>query len=167
MASLRPLTALRLALSIVLTAIVAHATGIFGDGSPTLESPWPLLLTIPAFLGVPILLAAVVFGGLFYFASRRVDSERSRLSKRSLIALGLGAIACAAFSYFSWSTGVEFQGKYFVHACALINTLAVSCLLSIWAMNHWRAVPYSAIAFHFALFAWLGTYAFPYIGEGT
>jgi hypothetical protein len=167
MLSPRPLTALRLALAFLLAAVVAHATGVFGDGSSTLKSPWPLLLTIPAFLGVPILLAAVAFGGLFYFACRRVDSDRSSLSKRTPIILALASIACAAYSYVSWSAGVEFQGKYFVYACALINTLTVLGLLSIWAMNRWKAAPYSAIAFYFALFAWLGTYAFPYIGEGT
>jgi len=55
MQSPRTLTALRLLLAVLLTSIVAHATSVLGDGAPTLNSPWSLILTIPAFLGVPIL----------------------------------------------------------------------------------------------------------------
>jgi hypothetical protein len=157
----------RLVLAFLLTAIVAHATGVFGDGSPTLNSPWSLLLTIPAFLGVPILLAALFFGGLFYFACRRVVSDRPRLPKRTPLILALATIACAVYFAISWSAGTEYQGKPFLYGCAFINTIAVLGLFSMWAINRWTAVPYSAIAYYFALFVWLGTYAFPYFGEGT
>jgi hypothetical protein len=158
---------LRLVLAFLLAAIVAHATGILGDGAPTLNSPWPLLFTIPAFLGVPILLAALLFGGLFYFACRRVDSDRPRLPKRIPLILALATIACAAYFIVSWGAGIEFQGKSFLYGCVFINTVAVLGLFAMWAINRWTAVPHSAIAFYFALFVWLGTYAFPYFGEGT
>jgi hypothetical protein len=156
----------RLVLTFLLTAIVAHATGVFGDGAPTLNSPWPLLLTIPAFLGVPILLAALLFGGLFYFACRRI-ADRPRLAKSTPLILALATITCAAYFTVSWSAGLEFQGRPFLYGCVFINAVAAFGLFSMWAINRWTAAPYSAIAFYFALFVWLGTYAFPYFGEGT
>jgi hypothetical protein len=158
---------LRLLLAFLLTAIVAHATGVFGDGAPTLNSPWPLLVTIPAFLGVPIILTAVLFGGMFYFACRRIVSDRPRLPRRALLILALATIASAAYFIVSWSAGLEFQGKPFLYGCIFIDSVAVLGLLSLWATNRWTAVPFSAIAFYFGLFFWLGTYAFPYLGEGT
>jgi hypothetical protein len=157
---------IRLALALLLTAIVAHATGILGDGAPTLNSPWPLLLTIPAFLGVPILFVALLFGGLFYFACRRA-ADRPRLAKRTPLILALATIACAAYFVVSWSAAIEYQGKPFLYTCVFINAVAVLGLFSMWAINHRAAVSYSAIAFYFVLFVWLGTYAFPYFGEGT
>src|ERR1700693_4351975 len=107
MQSPRTLTMLRLVLAVLLSVVVAHARGVLGDGAPTLNSPWSLILTIPAFLGVPILLTALLFDVMFYFACRRLVSDKPHLPKITTLILALATIACAAYFIFSWSTSIE------------------------------------------------------------
>jgi hypothetical protein len=160
------LSASRLAAALLLVAIAAHAMGVFGDGATTLKSPYPLPLTILAFVGVPVSLLAILFGGLFYFTCRRASVDKPRLPKGAAVALSVATIASVGHFVASWSYGVEYQGKAFLYSCVCINAIAVLGLFSIWVLNHRSAMPLSAVAFYFALFAWLGTYAFPYLGEG-
>src|SRR5260221_9908255 len=84
---------LRVVSTIAVTAIAAHSLGILGDGVPTLASPYPAPLTLLAFLGVPVIIAAAVVGGLFFLDSKRIQSEESRPGGRTALRL-----SCAVLS---------------------------------------------------------------------
>src|SRR5258706_14156601 len=66
---------LRVVSTIAVTAIAAHSLGILGDGVPTLASPYHAPVTLLAFLGVPVIIAAAGVGCLFYLASKRIEGE--------------------------------------------------------------------------------------------
>jgi hypothetical protein len=156
----------RIAATLALVAITAHALGAFGDGVTTLISPYPLPLTLLAFLGVPVFLLAILFGALFYFVCRRAVSDKPRLPKIAAVALGATTFASIGYFVASWHYGFEYQGRSFLYACICVNAAAVLGLFLLLTSNYRRPTPLSAVTFYFALFAWIGTYAFPFLGEG-
>jgi hypothetical protein len=166
MLSAPALKGLRAAAALALVAITAQSLGAFGDGAPSLISPYPLPFTLLALLGVPVFLLAILFGALFYFACRRAVLNELRRPNGAAVALGVTTIASIGYFVTSWHYGIEYQGKLFVNACIRVNAAAVLGLLVMLALNYRRATPLSVVAFYFALFAWIGTYAFPYFGEG-
>src|SRR5271170_2627468 len=101
----------RIAATLFLAAITAHALGIFGDGVTTLNSPWPLPLTLLAFFGVPRPLLAILFAGLFYFVCRRAILDKPRLPKGAAAALAVTVIASVGYFIASWHYGMEYQGR--------------------------------------------------------
>src|SRR5260221_14216182 len=84
---------LRVVSTIAVTAIAAHSLGILGDGVPTLASPYPAPLTLLAFLGVPVIIAAAVSGCLFYLASKSIEAEGPRLGGGAALGLSVAALA--------------------------------------------------------------------------
>jgi hypothetical protein len=166
MLSASPLKVSRVAATLLLVAITAHALGVFGGGVTSLKSPWPLPLTLFAFFGAPRLLLALLFGGLFYFVCRRAISDKPRLSKGATVAFAVTTIASVGYFIASWRYGMEYQGRSFLYACVCVNVAAILVLLLILIFHYRKTAPLSALAFYFVLFAWIGTYAFPYLGEG-
>jgi hypothetical protein len=156
----------RIVATFALVAIIAHALGAFGDGVTTVISPYPLPFILLAFLGAPVLLLSILFGALFYFVCRRVVSDKPRLPKIAAVALAVTTIASSAYFVGSWHYGLEYQGKSFLYACICVNAAAALGLLLILTLNYRRPTPLWALIFYFALFVWIGTYAFPYLGEG-
>lgn len=166
MLSASALKASRIAATLILVAVTAHALGVLGDGVTTLISPWPLPFTLFAFFGVPPFLLALLFGGIFYFACRRTISDKPRLGKGATVAFAVTTIASVAYFIVSWHYGMEYQGRSLLYALVCVNVAAIIGLLLILIFNHRTAEPLSALAFYFLLFGWVGTYAFPYLGEG-
>jgi hypothetical protein len=153
--------------AVVVTAFVAHALGVLGDGTPTLRSPYPVILTLLAFLGIPPILLALCVGALFYLSTRRAAiSVDPGFDWRARLALLLSILASAANFIVGWDYGIRYQGKTFVVSCICISAVAVVSLCSIFAANLRRPKAYLALLYYFVLFVWLGTYALPYLGEG-
>jgi hypothetical protein len=157
---------LRVMALIVIAAATAHSLGIFGDGTPTLASPYPLPLTVLMFFGVPVILLAAAFGGLFYLASCRVGPNRARLGWGAVVGLLIAALASAGDFTSGWSNGLTYQGAHFVVGSLAVSTTLVVGLILLLIRNRSRPTPITALAFYILLFAWLGTYAMPYLGEG-
>jgi hypothetical protein len=161
---MNPIRALTIA-AMFLALVVAQALGLFGGRSPSIWSPAPFLLVLPAFMGVPALLVLVVFVAIFCFWSPALFRGEPRNPRRTLVLLIVFGILSAASFIEGWNSGIEYQGLTYTATCALLS----ATFFSICALLLWRS--YSSPTFlrslitQVALFAWIGSYAVAYLGE--
>ena len=129
---------------------------------PVPHAPFPLpmlLLGLAPMLTIPFLVALFV---LWCLPNLRGDATTPRRTWVLLIAV----TAFSAIYYgIAGSHGVEFQGPRYVAICAGISaSYAVAAYLMLW-WNRARPAPWRSAVLSFLVFAWFGTYAFPYMGE--
>ncbi len=152
----RPALAM-VALGVALQIAVLQALGLFGGGSPSLTAPTPMPLALLALHFLP----AVALPTLaFWLWTVPLFSGATEFPRRSVVLLVVGgALSVLWFAAAAWQRlGVGWPlpllsvGLFLVAAA-----LAGSCRLrpSFWknALAHWL------------LFAWLGSYAFAWLGE--
>jgi hypothetical protein len=163
-----PLTVSRVRIvgAIAITALVAHALGIFGDGAPSLRSPYPMPLALLALLGVPPIVLAGCVGALFYVSTRRAAvSGDSRPTGKVRVLLMVAILASAANFISGWDFGIRYQGKAFVVTSICISIIAVAILSLVLSANVRDPRRRFTVSYYFVLFAWLGRYALRYVGS--
>jgi hypothetical protein len=86
--------------------------------------------------------------------------------KRTYVLVPLGVALCVAYFVDAWSGGVEYQGlKYTRFVCAENGVwIAILCVLYF---RSWKGEPsfITNLALHWAFFAWIALYAFPFLGS--
>jgi len=140
-----------------------QSMGLFGGSAPSLLSPISFILGAIAVLSVPG--APIAFGLIFVVWSSQLLRGRARVPKRTLFLWVATLILSTAWFCVGWEVGREFQGNKYLAMCALAScgfALAVGCALLI---NLRRPSFLLSLGAHFLLFAWIATYAFPWIGE--
>lgn len=145
--------------------VAAQAVGAFGGGSPTITAPAPLLLVVPALLGLPAPVVILLFTACFLLWLPSLYAGRPAVPTRS-VALGVTvAVVSTAVYAISWSYGLRYQGLAHTTACFALNLLFAMC--SLVAVRRARKYPSfnAALAAHTITFVWLASYAFPYLGE--
>lgn len=148
--------------------IVPAYCGLMLSGVPTLISPFPSLTIIPAFFLASARLhplAVLIPTALFFLWCPKLFQGQERPPNRSLIFLGILTALTGIFFIDNWSYGVQYQGAVFTYGICAANTAWIILLWSvfIWARN--KSSFHANLLAHFLLFAWLGWYAFPYLGE--
>lgn len=158
--------------SVVIAALSAIA---MTPRSFTLISPFPLLVAatwlilaggntmnpdlsrVASALIIPLLF---LLWGFPLFRGEAVIPSRSRWAAVILVVL-----SCA---YLGWSAqyGVEFQGSVHTFGVIGVNLLIGAALVALYVFNRRHATFAKNLLFHAVLFCWLGTYAFPFLGEG-
>jgi hypothetical protein len=66
-----------------------------------------------------------------------------------------------------WDFGLKYQGVRYMSGCLAFSIGIGLLLMLVLFVHHRRPSLLGSFLFHFILFAWLGTYAAPYAGEGT
>src|SRR6185295_18070427 len=96
------------------------------------------------------------------FGARQYDGPAPRLpGTNHLIA---GCVGSAIIFAAGWIYGVRYQGLTYVVG-VLGMTIAAVVFLGVFLLWNRRSPSLANSAtFHFVLFAWLGTYAVPYLG---
>ncbi len=137
-------------------------------GYPTIYCPLPTLTVLPA-LSLPenstwlAVLAPVLL--FFLWNPGFVTHPKPTLPKRTLALLGVLTILTVADFIFEWRYGVKYHGVHYTVVIYVINGIWLS---GIWwiSIRCWRRPSFNNnLVSHFLLFAWLGWYAFPYLGE--
>jgi hypothetical protein len=142
--------------------------GLMLDGVPTLRCPFPTLTVIPAlFLSTGRLtwLAVLVPAGLFFLWTPGLFHGKADIPRRSWILLSVLTVLTVVYFAGSWGYGLEYQGKRFTYGICALNA---GWLVLLWTIFMWRGNKKSFtnnLILHWLLFAWLGWYAFPYLGE--
>lgn len=141
----------------------------------TLLSPYPLLIVVAwivlaggntmnadlsrmaSALIIPLLF---VLWGLPLFRGATVIPVRSRRAGAVVVVL-----SC---TYLGWAAkyGLTVQGAAHTFGVIGVNALIGVALLVLYALNRRHATFATNLLFHAVLFSWLGTYAFPFLGEG-
>ena len=133
--------------------------------------PFPFLTVTPAFIlsslsAGRLTWAAVLIPSLLFFAwNPALFWGQSQVPKRSLVLLLALTVLSAVWFVGSWKYGLEYQGRQYVYAICAINGV---WLVALWMIIIGRAHRTSFcgnLLLHWLLFAWLGWYAFPYLGE--
>ena len=134
-------------------------------GLPTIIAPAPVLLVIPGFLGVPPALLPLLAACLCAMWCPQIAHGTSVVPLRTLVLSSLTAVGSVWWFVAGWTMGVQYEGRAFVHATAIISTTLM--LLTASALYYGRKHPtLGATTFaHTLLFSWLFSYAFPYLGE--
>lgn len=149
-----------------LLLIAAQATGmIFDPVDWSLTTPFPVSLVFPVFFGVPVLgLAAGVFVVpllTFLFVARFRKEARIFLSILHL------TILAASFWWFRehWMDALPWQGLAYIRGAVLLSLL-FAMVIGVQLLLDWRQPSRNRLfAVTFLLFAWIYTYAVPYVGE--
>jgi hypothetical protein len=137
----------------------------FSTGGPTVLSPLPALTVLPAMfglaygaLGVPSLLFFIWNPGLF--------RGEAKVPKRSFWLLGT-AIALSSIDFaLSWKWGLQYQGARYTYTVCAANAVWAVLLVGLFVGFRHREESFKVnLLLHWALFAWLAWYAFPYLGE--
>jgi hypothetical protein len=141
--------------------------GLFISGG-RLICPFPLVTIIPfSRLSSAQLswLAVLVPTFLFFAWSPRLFRGQDKIPKRSIVLLGVLTVLSGVYFVDSWTYGMHYQGAHFTYGLCLAN---VGWLLLLW-VAFVRGLRKSSfvnnLLAHWLLFAWLGWYAFPYLGE--
>jgi hypothetical protein len=152
-------------LSLVLLAWV----GLFSAGVPTLYCPMPTMTVVPAFVlsSVRLQTAAVLIPTLFFFLWNPglIVGQQSTMPKRTVGLVALLSVLTIMDFVLEWRYGMQYQGTDHTIAVYTINVLWLAVIW--WAVIHALRRPsfWANLLSHWALFAWLGYYAFPYLGE--
>ena len=155
-----------------LSLLIPASVGLLLTGVPTVLCPLPNLTVLPTVLLDAYLHRAAVFVSLFVPAvlflvwNPQLLRGAAKIPWRSYGLLGVATALSTYWFVVGWQYGLKYQGARYTYLVCAIN---VVWLLLLWAMfirKLWSAPSFTANLFlHWALFAWLGWYAFPYLGE--
>lgn len=149
--------------------LIPASLGLLVAGVPTKLCPLPLLTIIPAFVlstwrlhyaavTVPMILFFLWHPGLFH--------GEIGIPRRSY-ALVAGATLLSVLYFISgWRLGLEYQGAEHTRFVCVVNIAWVAFLIFAFGRT-WKSGTtfWTGLMLHWAVFAWLAWYAFPYLGE--
>jgi hypothetical protein len=95
----------------------------------------------------------------------RAFSRQYRYPEAPWILLAVLTVLTAVYFVGSWNYGLKYQGRRFTYSICALNA---GWLVLLWTAFILRGNTPSFVrnlALHWLLFAWLGWYAFPYLGE--
>lgn len=153
---------LTLGTAFVLALLTGWTTGLIRLGGPTAIMPLPfpwVWLTIfgwacPALLGVLFWLWC---GALFY--------GKATGRKRTRAAAALIGLLSFIWFYGGWDYGLKYEGFRFNLTTAIGSFVFAAAIAAILASSRRTDSFIWSLAANFLIFAWLVTYAFPYLGE--
>jgi len=145
--------------------LVAQALGALGGGSPLLTTPVPFPLAIPALLGMPLFLVVLFYVATFLLWKPSLFNGDSAVPRRTLVLLVLGTLLSALWYLSGWSYGLKYEGANYTLGCLMLSiTLFVASAIALWLATSSPSF-LKAILSQTLIFLWLGTYAFPWLGE--
>jgi|SRR6266436_228817 len=152
-----------------LALLIPAWIGLFSAGVPTLFAPLPTLTILPAFVlsrwhleSLAVLIPSFLF---FLWSPGLLLRQRPDLPKRTAALLGLLTLLVIVDFVFEWNFGLRYQGTRHTVGVCIINFMWLALLW--WASVRCLRKPSFAgsLLAHWFLSAWLGWYAFPYLGE--
>ncbi len=148
------------------TLAIPAWVGLLAAAGPTFLSPYPALTAIPAFLLSSRVAGVAIPPLLFFIWNPRLLQGDNNLPSRSLGLLAIAAALSVGWFVWSWGYGLHYQGAKYTHVLCGINAAWIAFLGGIFIYWGKRKLTFRLnLALHWALFAWLAWYAFPYLGE--
>jgi hypothetical protein len=140
-------------------------TGVlpFVGASPSLLAPLPM----PMYVGLMVLgpLAAVLPAAGFLAWTPQLRIGNGGVPRRSVVLLAVLAALNAWWSVAAWSYGLRYQGIGYTRMVLAASAGWIVVLAGLCAWVSRRPSLAKSWLFHALLFAWLGWYAFPFLGE--
>jgi hypothetical protein len=132
-------------------------------------SPLPALTIIPTFLldamhlqGIAVAIPSI----LFFSWNPSLFRGSDTMPKRSYALFAIATVLSVIWFIGSWKYGLQYQGPTYTHLICALNVVWLAGL-GVFLFLRRKSDPSFAsnLAFHLLFFAWLGWYAFPYLGE--
>jgi hypothetical protein len=148
----------------VLALLTAWTTGMMSPGtSPTELIPLPFPWVWLAWILGP--LSPLLLGGLFCIWCGPLFYGEPTGAWRTRAAAAMVTLLSLLWFHAEWEFGLKYETFPFTRATA-IGSLVFSVVIgAILASAHRRRSFIWSLAANFLIFAWLATYAFPYLGE--
>jgi len=138
---------------------------MFTKDMPSEIYPLPVVVAIPALLGLRYAAVAIPML-LFFLWNPALFRGEVKVPHRSYILLVTTTVLSIPWFVLGWKYGLEFQGSRYNYSVLAINIGWLAILWTMAARSRKKEPSFQASLFlHWALFAWLAWYAFPYLGE--
>ncbi len=135
------------------------------SGTSTLYSPVNLPLVLVGLLSSSFIAVLFFMPIVFLIWCWPILRGEPVVPRRSIILLAL-SIALSIFYFVRGiDFGIQYQGRDFVIGVGIVNAIFWILLVVLAVIARRRPHYRNNLIFHFALFAWLAYYAFPYLGE--
>jgi len=152
-----------------LLLLIPSTVGLFLTGVPTLLCPLPCLTVVPAFLLSSMHLehAAILIPLILFFAwNPSLFRGSSTIPKRTYILFVTATVMSVIWFIVGWKYGLQYQGPAYTHYICVLNIAYIAGIGATLLLRRNRNPSFAFnLLFHLAFFAWLGWYAFPYLGE--
>jgi hypothetical protein len=152
---------------LLLALIASQSLGLWFPGGASIIAPLPLPLIWLAFAsdGHFLLIIALLPSLAFWLWSPGLFRGKATAPIRSVILLAIGGATSIVWFVGGWRYGLEYQGLAYNVSTALLSAV-LAVLTGVLILRSRKAPSFTLnLIVHFVLFAWLITYAFPYLGE--
>jgi hypothetical protein len=152
--------------TLLFSAVSAQSIGVIGTQSvPTVSTPGGLPLFVIGFLFKSPFVSIVIVAIAFLFMERKLMTKQRIAAKWNAFAVVIvGGLSLWYFAS-SWNEGLEYEGRQFTVATAILGAAFGSVLLLLILCTRRLNSAWSQLLLHFVFAAWIVTYAFPYLGE--
>jgi len=137
------------------------------SGTPSLLAPFPTLTILVAF-ALPAAfpwLAAVVPSIVFAAWNPALFQGEARVPRRSLALLVALTILTIVDFTVEWRGGMHYHGAQFTVGVFIANVVWLVVIWISFGRGVRRSSFFNNLLAHWLLFAWLASFAFPYLGE--
>lgn len=133
---------------------------------PGILSPFPVPFLVPVWILGPTGIGASALLAVFFWCwAYQLRRDSPRIPTRSVVLAVVVTALSLGWTAWGFSDAARWQGTTYAWTVASVN---FAMPLSLASLLRWtRAAPRwgGSFAFHWLLFAWLGSYAFAYLGE--
>jgi hypothetical protein len=148
--------------------LIPASMGLLITGYPTILHPFPAITVLPAFVlaSVHLWMAGTIVPIVFFSLwNPHLSRGETRVPKRSYVLLTVSVFLSIIWFVLGWQFGLQYQGSTYTYWVCAINAGWIA-VLAVSILRCQRANSFvSNLIFHWLLFAWLGWFAFPYLGE--
>jgi hypothetical protein len=151
-----------------LSLVIPASVGLLITGYPTILHPFPVITVLPALYlsSVHLWMAGAAVPVIFFFLwNPGLARGETRIPNRSPILLTAAGFLSIIWFILGWKLGLQYQGSTYTHAVCAINVVCIAILAASLVFCRKKNSFVSNLIFHWLLFAWLGWFAFPYLGE--
>lgn len=155
-------------LSYLLAGISLAAVPVLAmlDNVPGPLSPHPVPFVLASWaLGVFWLAACLALSAAFWALAPGLARGDGGIRRRSIVFLAIVIVSSLALTAGGYRYGVEYQGLSHAITVSIVNLgLSVVLVASMVAMRR-RPSWLASLTWHWVLLAWVGSYAYAYLGE--
>ncbi|MGO9243797.1 MAG: hypothetical protein ACLPT4_06305 [Verrucomicrobiia bacterium] len=152
---------------LLLASLAAQSLGVWVPGGASIITPLPFPLIWLAFAsdGAFLLVIALLPSLAFWLWSPGLFRGKATIPIRSIILFAIGLVASIVWFVGGWRYGLKYESLTYNISTALFSAVLAVCT-GVLILRTRKSPSFTlSLLTHFVLFAWLITYAFPYLGE--
>ena len=130
-----------------------------------LTAPASLVLILPLFSDVPLAVVLAVPPILFWAWAPHLFSGRHEVPRRTIWLFGTLVVLSIVWFVVGWKDGLQYEGLDFTVGTAAISLMCAALIALLLRRSRRSSSFEAALGATWLIFAWVLTFAFPYLGE--